>query len=76
MLDAGDGTVREVGGHRLPVEGAAEGQTQEQAAVGGEAVGLAAPGTQLARRLAEDLLAGAVELAQAAEAGREGDLGD
>ena len=31
---------------------------------------------QLARRLAEDLLAGAVELAQAAEAGGEGDLGD
>ena len=76
MLDAGDGTGREVGGHRLPVEEAAEGETQEEAAVGGEAVGLAAPGAQLARRLAEDLLARAVELAQAAEAGGESDLGD
>ena len=76
MLDARDGTGREVGGDRLPVEGAAEGQPQEQAAVGDEPVGLAAPRAQLARRLPEDLLAGPVELAQAAEAGREGDLGD
>ena len=76
VLDARDGAGCEVGDERLPVEGAAEGETQEQAPVRGETVGLAAPGAQLARRLAEDLHAGPVELAQAAEAGGEGDLGN
>ena len=76
MLDAGDRAGREVRDHRLPVERAAEREPEQEAAVGDEPVRLAAAGAQAARRLAEDVPARAVQLAQAAEAGRERDLGD
>jgi hypothetical protein len=76
MLDAGDGARSEVGGHRLPVQWAAEGKAQEQAPVGDQAVRSPTPGAKLARRLAEDLAARPVELPQAAEARGVGDLDD
>ena len=76
LLDAGDGACREVGGHRVPVERAAERKAQQQAPVGDQTVGFPAPRAKLARRLPEDLATRAVELAQAAEARGVGDLGD
>ena len=74
-LDAGNRAGGEVRGQVRPVERAAVREAQEQAAVRDEPIRLAAAGAQLAGRLAEDVLAGTVELAQAAEAGRERDLG-
>ena len=74
-LDAWDGAGGEVRGQVRPVERAAVREAQEQAAVRDETIRLATAGPQLAGRLAEDLLAGTVELAQAAEPGRERDLG-
>ena len=59
-----------------PSRAAAEGQPQGEAAVGDEAVGDPPPGPQLTGRGPEHLLAGPIELADAAEAGREGDVGD
>lgn len=76
VLDSRNGSRGEVGGHRVPVERSTERQPQRKAAVRHEAVRLAALGTQHTGRRAEDVPAGAVELAQAPEAGRVGDLGD
>jgi hypothetical protein len=76
VLDARDRTGGEVRAHSLPVKWTVERESQEEAAVGGEPVGFAAASAQHARRLPEELPAGAVELAQAPEAGHEGDLCD
>src|SRR5262249_56832383 len=63
------------GAGRGPVGGAGVREPQQQPTVGDEPIGLAAAGAKRAGRLAEDVAAGSVELAQAAEAGRERDLG-
>jgi hypothetical protein len=76
VLHAENRASREVCEHRVPVERAAEREPQNEAAVGREPVSLVAASPQCPRRLAKRLLAGAVELAKAAEAGGEGDLGD
>ena len=53
-----------------------ERQPEDEAAVGHEPIAPAPAGAQLGGRGAEDLLAGPVELAQAAEPARPGDVGD
>jgi hypothetical protein len=76
VLDAWGRSRRQVGHRRVPVERAGKRQPQQQAAVRDQPVGLAALGAQHVGRRPGHLLAGAVELAQAPEAHREGDLGD
>jgi hypothetical protein len=76
VLDAWDRARREIGDHRVPVERATERQPKQQAPVGDQPVRLAALLAQHPRRRPEDVAARPVELAQAAEAGGEGDLGD
>jgi hypothetical protein len=76
LLDARDRIRGEVREQCLPIERAAERQPEEEAAVRDEAVGLAAPCAQRARRFAKRLAARTVELPKAAEAGRVGDLCD
>jgi len=62
--------------YRVPVVSRHCRQPQCEPAVGGEPVGAAPPVPQVGGRLAEHLPHRAVELAQAAEAGREGDVQD
>jgi hypothetical protein len=76
LLDPWRRVRPEVGQDRGPVERALEWQAQQQATVGHQPVGLAASGAQHLGRGPEHLLARPVELAQAPEPGREGDLGD
>lgn len=73
-LHAGDRAAGEVVQQRRPIERAVEREPQHKTAVRDEAICPAATRPQSARRFAEDLPADAVELAQAAEASREGDL--
>ena len=61
---------------RGPVQRRAEREAQGQAAVGRQPVGLAPPGPQLLGGRPERVLHGPVELADAAEAGGEGDVGE
>ena len=74
-LDAGDRARLEVGEHRLPSERLRMRKPQSETAVRSKPVARAATCAQLRRRRMEDLAAGAVELAQAAEARCEGDGG-
>ena len=74
MLDPRYGPGLQVARQAGPVEVAVVRQPQGQAAVGHQPVSRAPTGPQLRRRGPEDVLAGPLQLAHAAEPGREGHL--
>src|SRR5262245_38340076 len=73
-FDSGDCACLEVGEHSVPIELPDETEAQQKPTVRDEAIGLSSPCAQRSRRVSKDVLAGTVELAQAAEAGGKGDL--
>ena len=66
----------QVAGDRAPGQRPLERQAQQEPAVGHQAVGIAATSAKLPRGDPKDIDAGAVELAHAAKARREGHVGD
>ena len=75
VLDARDGTRRQVANQRGPVQGAAKRHPQHQTTIGHQPVGRSPAGPQVAGPGAEDVVTGPVELADTAEPGREGHIG-
>jgi hypothetical protein len=76
VLDAGDRAGAQHAEHRVPRERGLERHPEREAAVGHQPVLDPATGPQLTGGSPEHFLAGAVELADAAEPGGEGQLGD